>query len=317
MRLRSLNVIAVELVMACELAACGRPLVDPDNAAPIAVAGADLSVLVGADVALDGSGSTDADGVIESFAWDFGDGASADGPAVSHACSVAGGYVVTLVVLDDDGVDSSDTAVIRVEDQLPVARIVAEPAAGFVGQLVSFDGSTSSGPAPISTFAWTFGDGGSAAGPTAEHAWLATGSFAVRLVVTDIDGLIAAATTDIDIAEPDLSGTWDLTGDAFACASYSTAFPDLTLVVAQDGGNVTAQGANGRVYVGTLEDGQVTLQGAVSIDTGSSCGAAVVDVVLRADLSGTSSFSGRATGFFDLPVGCQCSALWDMEGTRR
>lgn len=315
MNLRAL--VATVALATATLSACGRPLVDANNAAPVAAAGVDLSVLVGADVALDGSGSTDADGVIESFAWDFGDGASDDGPLVSHAWSGAGGYVVTLVVVDDDGVESSDSAVVRVQDQLPVARIVGAPAAGVVGQPISFDGSTSSGPAPISTFAWTFGDGATAVGPAVEHAWATSGTFAVRLVVTDADGLTADATTDIDVALPNLSGTWDLVGDEFACASYSAAFPDLTLLVAQGGEVITAQGANGRVYTGTLEDGAITLQGSVSIDTGGSCGAAVVDVVLRADLAGTSSFSGRATGFFDLPVGCQCSALWDMEGTRR
>lgn len=316
MSLRALLVAAVAVAMV-PLSACGRPLVDANNAAPIAGAGADLSVLVGADVAFDASGSTDPDGVIESFAWDFGDGESGDGLLVRHAWSTAGGYVVTLVVVDDDGVESSDTAVVRVQEQLPVARIVGATAAGVVGQLMSFDGSTSSGPAPLSTFAWSFGDGAAAVGPAVEHAWATAGTFAVRLVVTDTDGLVADATTDVDIAQPDLSGTWDLVGDEFACARYSAAFPDGSLLVAQDGDVVTAQGANGRVYSGTVEDGQITLQGAVSIDTGGSCSAAVVDVVLRADLSGTSSFSGRATGFFDLPVGCQCSAAWDMEGTRR
>jgi len=54
---------------------------------------------------LDASASSDADGAIASYAWDFGDGQSATTaqPTVSHAYARPGDYTVTLTVTDDEG----------------------------------------------------------------------------------------------------------------------------------------------------------------------------------------------------------------------
>ncbi|HHJ16702.1 MAG TPA: PKD domain-containing protein, partial [Gammaproteobacteria bacterium] len=60
------------------------------------------------DVSLDASGSTDDDGSIASYAWDFGDGGNASGETVSHTYTTAGTFTITLTVTDDDG--DSDTA---------------------------------------------------------------------------------------------------------------------------------------------------------------------------------------------------------------
>jgi hypothetical protein len=51
----------------------------------------------------DGTGSTDADGTIASYIWDFGDATSASGSTADHAYPLAAGYVVTLTVTDDGG----------------------------------------------------------------------------------------------------------------------------------------------------------------------------------------------------------------------
>ncbi len=52
-----------------------------------------------------GSGSTDPDGLIANYAWDFGDGGHAQGTAPTrvHRYGKPGTYIVTLVVTDDDG----------------------------------------------------------------------------------------------------------------------------------------------------------------------------------------------------------------------
>jgi YVTN family beta-propeller protein len=54
---------------------------------------------------LDGSVSSDPDGAIASYAWDFGDGQTATGsqPTVSHSYAQPGIYTVTLTVTDDEG----------------------------------------------------------------------------------------------------------------------------------------------------------------------------------------------------------------------
>ena len=57
--------------------------------------------------AFDGSGSTDADGLITSYAWTFGDGGSDTGATPSHTYVTAGTYTVTLQVTDNDGATGS------------------------------------------------------------------------------------------------------------------------------------------------------------------------------------------------------------------
>jgi hypothetical protein len=55
--------------------------------------------------AFDGSGSSDVDGTVSRYDWDFGDGTSlADGgPSPAHTYAVPGNYTATLIVTDNEG----------------------------------------------------------------------------------------------------------------------------------------------------------------------------------------------------------------------
>ncbi|MFL6139372.1 MAG: PKD domain-containing protein [Frankiaceae bacterium] len=57
----------------------------------------------------DGTGSTDPDGTIQSYAWDFGDGTGGTGATPSHGYAAPGTYHVTLTVTDDSGGTASVT----------------------------------------------------------------------------------------------------------------------------------------------------------------------------------------------------------------
>lgn len=48
-------------------------------------------------------GSTDFDGDITSYSWNFGDGTYSTYPSVTHIFSVSGTYIVILTVTDNDG----------------------------------------------------------------------------------------------------------------------------------------------------------------------------------------------------------------------
>lgn len=89
--------------------------VDNVNDPPVANAGSDQTAYAGATVSFDGSQSTDDRGIV-SYAWDFGDGATASGVTVSHIYAATGTYTVTLTVTDGGGLSASDTATVAVNN---------------------------------------------------------------------------------------------------------------------------------------------------------------------------------------------------------
>lgn len=80
----------------------------------------------------------------------------------------------------------------------PVAVIKATPTSGTAPLAVAFDGSGSTDQgATISSYAWAFGDGGTASGATASHTYNAAGSYTAKLTVTDSLGATSSATAAI------------------------------------------------------------------------------------------------------------------------
>jgi len=108
----------------------------------------------------------------------------------------AGTYVVTVRastgVLNDD--KSFRITVIDV-DRPPVAN-PGGPYAGVSGIPVAFNGSASSDPdGNALTYAWDFGDGGTATGVTPSHIYTASGTFTVCLTATEVGGLALSNTS--------------------------------------------------------------------------------------------------------------------------
>jgi PKD repeat protein len=68
------------------------------------------------------------------------------------------------------------------------------PYTGTGGTPIAFDGTGSVDPdGGALTYAWSFGDGGTSTAATPSHVYAAAGTFTVRLVVTDDEGLVSAA----------------------------------------------------------------------------------------------------------------------------
>ena len=66
----------------------------------------------------DASMSSDRDGSITGYSWDFGDGTNSLGSQASHTYTNLGQFAVTLTVTDDDGATSTATTAINVHAQI-------------------------------------------------------------------------------------------------------------------------------------------------------------------------------------------------------
>jgi len=149
--------------------------------------------------------SYDPDGTITSYVWTFGDGTTAAGVAADHVYSEEGTYTVTLTVTDNDGLtDVATTNIIAtttpVQNQSPVASFTESAQAISLGESIHFDGSGSSDPdGTITSYAWTFGDGTTAAGVAADHVYSEEGTYTVTLTVTDNDGASSSVFAEMTV----------------------------------------------------------------------------------------------------------------------
>jgi PKD repeat protein len=85
------------------------------NQAPVAVVTATpQSGTTPLSVVLQGGNSTDSDGLILSYDWNFGDGSTGSGAQVTHLYTVAGTYQAMLTVTDDAGATDSASVSIAV-----------------------------------------------------------------------------------------------------------------------------------------------------------------------------------------------------------
>ena len=204
------------------------------NAPPTADAGADRVVVREVAVVFDGSGSSDTDGNIVAWRWDFGDGREAQGPIVSYAYPSPGRYEVTLTVVDDSGLandratDSVEVVIEPKANQPPRADAGPDRAVE-VGEHVVFDAGGSVDPdGTIVRYAWRFGDGAEALGIAPTHVYWAPGTYTVTLLLQDDTGLTDGTATDEAIvtvrSRPNLPPVADPGPDRAAVVGEQVAF---------------------------------------------------------------------------------------------
>jgi PKD repeat protein len=74
----------------------------------------------------DASASSDSDGTIVEYAWDFGDSSGGSGVNPDHIYANAGAYNVELTVTDDDGATGTDIQSVSVSDRPPSTMHVGD-----------------------------------------------------------------------------------------------------------------------------------------------------------------------------------------------
>jgi len=171
------------------------------NVEPVAAFTVGATIVdVGESLAFSAILSSDENGIITKFEWDFGDGGSATGESVTHTYTAAGSYTVVLRVTDDCDTTSMAQKVITVnpaDDENggaggagPSATFTATPLTGQAPLTVTFNASASvyAGHA-ITAYFWDFGDGATGTGMTTVHTYgptvTSTYNVVLRIIASD------------------------------------------------------------------------------------------------------------------------------------
>jgi len=153
------------------------------------------TVLTDEVIHFDASDSSDPDGSIVSYFWNFGDGTNMSGVVVDHAYADDGIYLVTLTVTDNDDASASATVTKTVLNRPPFAIFTESAEIVLTGEVIYFDASGSFDPdGYIVSYFWDFGDGiTNATGVTVEHSYAGREIYTVTLTVTDDDGATSSS----------------------------------------------------------------------------------------------------------------------------
>jgi PKD repeat protein len=190
----------MKVFVTCPAEGCVKDL--PPNTAPVAALSGPSTGVVGEVLQFSGAASTDADGDVLNFRFDFGDGTTVTQaePQASHSYTAPGDYTVTLTVSDPAGASSNATRTVSVSDaeEPPPSEVHAVLSSDVTGGntplRVRFDASSSrraDGSAldnPQYTF--VFGDGTQSApqaSPRIEYVYETAGQFFARVIVVDND----------------------------------------------------------------------------------------------------------------------------------
>jgi PKD repeat protein len=147
--------------------------------------------VIGEPVEFDASDSSDPDGTIQTYFWDFGDGSTGSGVSASHSYASAGTYGITLTVTDNES--ATDTAIDEIliasshdeVDNTPPVANAGKDMTVKSGSKLFFSAAGSSDNVGIISYVWDFGDGTTGTGETPSHTYDTAGTYTVSLTVED------------------------------------------------------------------------------------------------------------------------------------
>ncbi|MDH3365913.1 MAG: PKD domain-containing protein [Thermoplasmata archaeon] len=211
-----------------------------DVTPPVADAGLDMEAPIGAEVTLNGSLSSDANGIV-SYTWTFTDGNEQElsGETVTYTFANPGEHTVTLEVEDAAGNSDTDTVLVTITDDIDPEADAGPDQTVDIGEEVTFDGSGSSDNSGIiENYTWTFeydDDERQLYGIDPKFTFEIGGEYLVMLTIEDAVGNYDTDTVTIRVNSP----------------PDADAGPDQTVDIGEE---VTFDGSGSSDNSGTIEN---------------------------------------------------------------
>ena len=144
------------------------------------------------------STSTDPDGSVASYAWNFGDSTTSTLQNPSRTYAAAGTYNVALTVTDDKGATNTITKAVT------VVAANQPPAANFTnttsGLTANFTDTSTDSDGTIASRSWNFGDSTTSTATNPSRTFAAAGTYTVSLTVTDNKGATNTTSKAVTVA---------------------------------------------------------------------------------------------------------------------
>ncbi len=289
----------------------------PVNQAPTAVANGPYSGQMGMAVSFSSAGSSDPDGIIVSYAWDFGDGGTSTAANPTHTYTTTGTFNVTLTVTDDLDATAGDVTTATITGTtLWINELHYDNDGTDTGEFFEI-----AGPSGTVLTGWTvYGYNGN--GGTVYATVNLSGTMPAQMGGF---GTLAFAMTGMQNGSPDGLALTDASGDVIQFISYEGSF------VATDGAasGMTADdigvsetstttvgyslqlGGSGSTYGDfTWQTPAANTSGAVN--TGQTLGDGAVSPTADFSSTSTSGTAPLTVTFTDLSSGSPTSWSWDF-----
>ncbi len=168
--------------------------------------------LTNEDIIFEVSG-VDPDGLITEYKWDFdGDGdidLSSPDATATHSYQDDGIYIAELIVVDDDGDETTSSVIITIENRNPLITIKVNRTTVATNELLFFDADVSDTDGEVILYEWDFTNDGivdssSKTAADVEYSFADDGNYEVKLKVTDDDDGLAQSSVliTVDNVEP-------------------------------------------------------------------------------------------------------------------
>jgi PKD repeat protein len=143
--------------------------------------------------------STDPDGTVVGWDWNFGDGNTSTAQNPSNTYAAPGTYNVTLTVTDNEAATDS------VSKPVTVTAPNVPPVADFTFTTncltADFTDASTDSDGTVVGWDWDFGDGNTSTAQNPSHTYAADGTYTVTLTVTDDDAATGFVSKPVTVAD--------------------------------------------------------------------------------------------------------------------